>query len=81
MVNHVGTCELKTNRLYLRKFRKDDAKMVFHNWTHDEELARYVIWPIHEDIETTIKILEKWEKSMGNCFKGNRRSHWIHLII
>lgn len=40
--------------------------MVFHNWTHDEELALNVIWPIHEDIETTIKILEEWEKSYQN---------------
>lgn len=66
MVKHIGTCELETKRIYLRKFRRDDAKMIFHNWTSDHELACYVIWPIHQHIDTTVKILEEWEKSYQN---------------
>lgn len=63
MVNHVGTCVLETNRLYLRRFTKDDAQMVFKNWTHDEEVTRYVAWPRHHTVETTLKILADWERA------------------
>ena len=52
MVKHVGTCELETKRLILRKFKRDDAVMVFNNWASDEEVTRYVAWPIHHHIAT-----------------------------
>ncbi len=63
MINHVGTCELETNRLYLRRFIKDDAEMAFKNWMHDEEVARYVAWPRHQTVETTYKVVANWERA------------------
>ena len=61
MVKHVGTCELETKRLILRKFKRDDAVMVFNNWASDEEVTRYVAWPIHHHIGETTKVLIGWE--------------------
>lgn len=66
MINHVGTCELKTERLLLRRFKRDDATMVFNNWTSDEEVTRYVAWPTHRQIKTTIHVLTEWERAYQN---------------
>lgn len=63
MVNHVGTCELETKRLLLRRFKRDDALMVFNNWTSDEEVTRYVAWPTHRHVGETVKVLIGWERA------------------
>ena len=51
---------LETERLILRPFTMDDAQEMFTGWASDEEVARYVTWPVHETIETTKQILAEW---------------------
>ena len=60
-MKHLGTCNLKTSRLYLRRFKVSDAQMVYDNWSSDEEVTRYVTWPAHKDIITTKRILMDWQ--------------------
>ncbi len=44
---------LETDRLLLRPFQKEDAKEVFACWESDPDVARYMFWTSHNDIEKT----------------------------
>ena len=51
---------LETERLVLRKFRMDDALMVFNNWANDPEVTKYMTWNPHPNVETTKSIIANW---------------------
>jgi len=59
-MEHLGTKELETKRLILRRFIMEDAEYMFNNWTNDDEVTKYLTWPSHGDINVTKKILEQW---------------------
>lgn len=44
---------LETNRLVLRPFKEDDVADVFECWESDPDVARYMFWTSHNDIEKT----------------------------
>lgn len=44
---------LETDRLLLRPFEEADAKDVFECWESDADVARYMFWSSHNDIEKT----------------------------
>lgn len=44
---------LHTNRLLLRPFQESDANDVFNCWESDEEVAKYMFWTSHNDINKT----------------------------
>lgn len=58
-LNHIGTKNIETNRLLLRKFKKDDVKQIFETWLSDSDVAKYMVWNAHNDMEETNKWLEK----------------------
>jgi len=47
------TPTLETDRLVLRPFKQDDALTVFECWERDPEVAKYMFWTSHNDIEKT----------------------------
>ena len=49
----MNTPVLKTERLLLRPFVKEDARSVFECWESDPEVAKYMFWTSHSDIEKT----------------------------
>jgi ribosomal-protein-alanine N-acetyltransferase len=51
-MKHLGTKELKTKRLLLRKISSKDAEMVY-KWMSDPEVLRYEDWTPHENIDFT----------------------------
>ena len=51
---------IETQRLLLRPFRTDDAKMMYQNWTYDERVARYCRWYPHQSISDTQALLEMY---------------------
>ncbi len=59
-MNHLGTRELATERLTLRRFEIEDAENMFFNWANDREVTKYLTWPAHENVEVTEKIVEDW---------------------
>ena len=59
-MNHLGTRELATDRLTLRRFEIEDAENMFYNWASDPEVTKYLTWPAHESVEVTEKILTDW---------------------
>ncbi len=40
----LGTKNLETKRLLLRKFKIEDAPLVYENWCNDPDVAKYVTW-------------------------------------
>ena len=62
-MNHLGTVQIETNRLLLRRFTESDAVAAYHNWTSDEEVTAFLQWPTHDSIETTAAVLNRWIES------------------
>ena len=62
MINHIGTQNIETQRLLLRRFNIDDATKIFNNWANDPENVKYLSWKAHKDISDTYRILDKWIK-------------------
>lgn len=62
------TPELETERLLLRTFRETDVEAVFYGWENDAEVAKYMFWASHNDIEKT----KQWINSeMGKIDKDD----------
>ena len=49
----MNTPILETDRLLLRPFNKDDAQTVFECWESDPDVAKYMFWTSHNEIEKT----------------------------
>lgn len=47
------TPTLETERLVLRPFQQEDATSVFTCWESDPDVAKYMFWTSHNDIEKT----------------------------
>ena len=59
-MNHVGTIELKTPRLVLRKFTLDDAETMYRNWASDPEVTKFMTWPAHVSAGISRMVLDSW---------------------
>jgi aspartyl-tRNA(Asn)/glutamyl-tRNA(Gln) amidotransferase subunit C len=62
-VNHIGTIDLATERLTLRRFELEDAENMYYNWGSDPEVIKYLSWSIHESVEDSEAILKEWVAS------------------
>ncbi len=49
---------LETERLILRPLSLSDATHIFKTWTNDTDVAKYMIWDLHETIDDTISWLK-----------------------
>lgn len=49
----MNTPILETDRLILRPFKQTDASDVFECWESDSDVAKYMFWTSHNDIEKT----------------------------
>ena len=52
--------KLITERLILRKLKREDAEPIFRNWCSDPEVAKYTLWVAHENVDVTKKIVGMW---------------------
>lgn len=71
MLNHKGTQELRTKRLLLRKIKVSDYKDIY-KYTSKEEVARYVTWNVHKNIEDTKNLCRLWAKEL----ESREKYHW-----
>jgi len=55
----VKTPILETDRLILRPFCMEDARDVFQCWESDPDVAKYMFWESHNDINKTIDWVKK----------------------
>ena len=56
-MKHCGTQTLETKRLILRRFTVRDADAMYTNWASDPEVTRYLTWPAHAGVETSMAVL------------------------
>jgi len=59
-MKHLGTKELETERLILRRLTINDIESVYNNWANDDDVTRYLSWPTHRDTNITKNVLENW---------------------
>ncbi|WP_028274700.1 GNAT family N-acetyltransferase [Atopococcus tabaci] len=71
-MKHLGTRELETERLLLRRLTVADAEAMYHNWASDEEVTRFLSWPANESVQVTEATLRHWESE----YAKNNYYHW-----
>ena len=65
-MHNVGTKNLETERLILRRFNEDDYKGMYDNWASDLETTKYVSFKPHQNYEETKQIVSDWIKKYEN---------------
>ncbi len=65
-MKHCGTGTIETERLILRRLRREDAGAMFRNWASDPEVTKFLTWPPHESAEASERLLAKWEEDYEN---------------
>lgn len=68
-VKHLGTKQIETDRLILRRFTVADAEKMYQNWASDPEVTKFLTWPTHENAEATRALLTDWVSSYENADK------------
>lgn len=59
-MEHKGTGELFSDRLFLRCFELSDADAMFSSWAFDDEVTKYLTWPSHKSVVDTVSVLSSW---------------------
>lgn len=63
---------IETERLILRPLTMEDAEAAFHGWTSDPDVARYMRYYAHKDIETT----KTWLQQAVSCEMSDTDYDW-----
>lgn len=69
----IGTKELETERLILRRIKLDDAYIAYDNWCNSCEVDKYVLWEKHKSVEVTLEQFSKWIEE----YEDLRTYRWI----
>ena len=59
-MKHQGTIRIETDNLILRKFKLEDAEEKYQNWTSEEEVTKYLAWPVHANVDASSMVLQEW---------------------
>ncbi|NLZ46927.1 MAG: GNAT family N-acetyltransferase [Clostridiales bacterium] len=70
-LKHLGAVTINTKSFILRPFKKTDYLNMYKNWASDSDVAKYLSWVAHENIETTKHLCEIWEKESLNLNNYN----------
>lgn len=65
-MKHLGTVQIETDRLKLRKFNASDSQTMFNNWGSDMEVTKFLSWSPITSIETAKSILSDWIDSYSD---------------
>jgi len=71
-MNSIGTQNINTERLLLRRINIDDTETMFQNWASDPDVTKYMRWKTHKDIETTKGVINSWIKE----YENTNTYHW-----
>lgn len=75
-MKHLGTKNLETNRLLLRRLELKDAQAMYDNWCSNPNVAKYVCWEVHKNVDETKALLEEWIKN----YESNETYKWVAEI-
>ncbi len=70
------TPELETKRIKLRPLFVSDAEQIFKNWTSDPEVAKFMIWELHESVDDTIT----WLKTVEENYESRNSFEWGFVL-
>ena len=65
-MRHVGTQEIETPRLLLRRLVPADAPAMYRNWANDPAVTRYLRWEPHKNEDETFALLAAWAELYQN---------------
>lgn len=65
-MKYVGTKQIETERLILRKIVRKDAYKAYENWCNSDKVSQYVLWEKHKNVEETLKLYEDWVLKYGD---------------
>lgn len=65
-MEHLGTKQLSTPRLILRRFSADDAAAMYNNWACDPDVTKFLTWPPHDNVNQTREVLLEWTANYQN---------------
>lgn len=71
MLNHKGTQEIRTKRLFLRAVKESDYKDIY-KYTSKDEVSKYVTWDTHKSINDTKALCKMW----ADEYKNGDKYHW-----
>lgn len=71
MIIPIGTLDIQTDRLLLRRFTAKDAPHIFINWASNPNVTKYLDWLPHKDLSETNDILNKWLAAYDSGFYFN----------
>lgn len=72
-MKNIGTKNLETKRLVLRKFLPSDYQKAYENYCTDERVTKYMTWNPHKDINETKTLVEGW----ASRYNDNKFYHWL----
>jgi hypothetical protein len=56
---HIGTIEIETKRVLLRRFRLEDSINMLTNWANDDLVTRYLSWNSYSDVNKVKDYIRK----------------------
>ncbi|HKL79786.1 MAG TPA: GNAT family N-acetyltransferase [Mobilitalea sp.] len=62
---------LESQRMILRQPTLKDAEHIFKSWTSDPEVAKFMIWDVHESVGDTTEWLKMVEEELDSDQKYN----------
>ena len=65
-MRHIGTPELETDRLLLRRLLPQDAPQMYENWANDPAVTRFLRWEPHKSPAETRELLSAWAELYPN---------------
>lgn len=67
---------LFTERLILRPLKISDAREIYHNWTSDADVAKFMRWNVHKSIDDTID----WLKAEEDAIDSDNIYNWGFVL-
>lgn len=71
-MKHLGTRDLETSRLILRRFRPEDCQMMYTNWASDPEVTKYLTWAPHQSPDDS----REYILSMVKGYEDDQKYDW-----
>lgn len=59
-IEKIRNLEIETDRLIIRRFKKEDAKTAFENWGKDKEVSKFLDWNVYNTEKELEDVIISW---------------------